>query len=87
MTTYQRSEDPFLDVERSPVGGDCPACGAARLAAYPVLSERGWERVVKCQECLTSVSRERWHLLGGIDLGVDLSRGRSGAEPNVRSKA
>jgi hypothetical protein len=32
-----------------------------------VVSVGGWLRVVKCQRCLTSVSRERWHRLGDVD--------------------
>lgn len=47
--------------------GVCPACGAAALRSYPVLSEGGWFLVVKCQECLTSVSRDGWNRLGYVD--------------------
>jgi NMD protein affecting ribosome stability and mRNA decay len=54
-------------VDRIPVPGQCPRCGAAELAEYPVLSTGGWFQVVKCQRCLTSVRRERWHRLGGVD--------------------
>ncbi len=45
-------------VRREAVAGACTACGAAALAAYPVLSEGGWFRVVKCQQCLVSQARE-----------------------------
>lgn len=55
-------------VDREPVPGDCPACGAAELRAYPVLSEGGWFRVVKCGQCLHSVTRQRWSLLGPVQL-------------------
>ncbi|MBN9108369.1 MAG: hydantoinase B/oxoprolinase family protein [Pseudonocardia sp.] len=58
-------------VEREPVGGACGRCGAARLARYPVLAENGWELVVKCQACLRSTSRERWHRLGNLRLLED----------------
>lgn len=58
-------------VERNPVPGGCPACGATELRAYPVLSEGGWFRVVKCGECLHSVSRQRWSLLGPVRLTSD----------------
>lgn len=66
------SENPViaqgLSVERERVEGSCPSCGAAELSAYPVLSEGGWYRVVKCQRCLTSLSREPWGLLGPVSL-------------------
>lgn len=42
---------------RTPVPGLCPACGAARLMRYAVLSEGGWFDATKCQDCLTSVTR------------------------------
>lgn len=47
-----------VHLERQPVTGPCLACGAEMLAAYPVLSEGGWFKVVKCQVCLASESRE-----------------------------
>lgn len=59
---------PGLSVERKPVDGSCPSCDAAELSAYPVLSEGGWYRVVKCQRCLTSLTREPWTLLGPVSL-------------------
>jgi hypothetical protein len=55
---YPRPDTPTVAVERVPVEGTCPECGAADLRAYPVLSEGGWYQVVKCQACLASVSRE-----------------------------
>jgi N-methylhydantoinase B len=58
-------------VEREPVAGECAQCGAARLARYPVLAEEGWELVVKCQVCLHSATRERWHRLGYLRLLED----------------
>lgn len=57
-----------ISVEREPVDGSCPSCGAAQLSAYPVLSEGGWYRVVKCQRCLASLAREPWALLGPVSL-------------------
>ena len=60
-----------LDVTRDPVDGTCPECGHQELASYPVCSEGGWFTVVKCQHCLHSVSRERWALLGPIQLLAD----------------
>jgi len=54
-------------VVREAVQGSCPACGAAELARYPVLSNGGWFEVVKCQQCLASVRREPWNRLGYVD--------------------
>lgn len=71
MSSYPRPAELTLSVEKEPVQGTCPACGAAALMQYPVLSEGGWFQVVKCQECLHSVSRERWSRLGPIELLVD----------------
>lgn len=62
---------PPVTAERKPVEGVCPNCSAASLASYPVNSEGGWFIVVKCQDCLHSVSRERGPLLGPIQLLVD----------------
>ena len=55
-------------VPRSDVEGVCPECNASQLMAYPVLSDGGWWQVVKCQECLHSVSRAKWSLLGPVQL-------------------
>lgn len=64
---YRRPDTPTVAVERVPVSGQCSACGAAALAAYAVLSEGGWFKVVKCQACLHSLSRVA-DLSGPIDL-------------------
>jgi hypothetical protein len=66
MHTFPRPEQTHLTVEREPVEGVCPACGARALASYRVLGEGGLWDVVKCQECLTSVSRERAPRLGSL---------------------
>ncbi len=69
------SNDSGIRVERTPVDGACPECRQTGLHAYPVLSEGGWFEVVKCQHCLCSVSRKRWHLLGPVHLtshGLDI---------------
>jgi transposase-like protein len=71
VSSYPRPTELTLSVEKEPVQGTCPICGAAALQRYPVLSEGGWFQVVKCQECLHSVSRERWSRLGPIELLVD----------------
>jgi hypothetical protein len=57
-SSFPRPAELTLDVERTPVAGTCPACGAAALAEYAVLSEGGWWNVRKCQRCLVSVARE-----------------------------
>lgn len=64
---YMRPSTATVTVERLAVAGNCSACGAAELAAYPVLSEGGWFQVVKCQACLTSMSREA-DLVGPVEL-------------------
>lgn len=65
---------PFVSVAREPVAGSCPDCGAEALRRYPVVGERGWEMVTKCQACLCSVERQRWGRLGPHSLLVDLVR-------------
>ncbi|GEC29357.1 hypothetical protein PSA01_63860 [Pseudonocardia saturnea] len=60
-----------MSLVKTPVEGTCPRCGADDLRRYPVNSEGGWFEVVKCQSCLHSVSRERWHLLGSLQLLSD----------------
>jgi hypothetical protein len=62
-------------VERTPVEGICPECGAAELAAYRVLGEGGWWDVRKCQRCLCSLSREKAPLFGSyVPLGLEITR-------------
>jgi hypothetical protein len=56
---------------KTPVDGECPECGARELRQYPVLAAGGWFDVTKCQRCLASVSRTRWHRLGWIHLPED----------------
>ncbi|MBV9817391.1 MAG: hypothetical protein JOZ07_03450 [Solirubrobacterales bacterium] len=66
MHTFPRPAEATVSVAREPVEGECAACGAQELRSYPVLSEGGWFRVVKCQRCLVSKSREPWNLAGSI---------------------
>ncbi len=40
--TFQRSAERHLHVERTPLAGSCPECGAQELAAYRVLSDGGF---------------------------------------------
>ena len=63
---------PTREVVRNTVEGTCEECGAGTLAEYPVLTESGWLRVVKCQSCLHSASRTKWNRLGSIQLIEDL---------------
>ncbi|MEE3852995.1 hypothetical protein VZC37_21845 [Gordonia sp. LSe1-13] len=67
MTASEPASEGLV-VEKNPIAGECTQCGAATLAAYPVLSEGGWFRVVKCQTCLHSMDREPWTRLGPVSL-------------------
>jgi hypothetical protein len=69
---HPRPTEATLSVEREDVDGQCPACGESTLQSYPVLSEGGWFDVVKCSNCLHSVSREPGPKLGPIELLSDL---------------
>jgi uncharacterized Zn finger protein len=71
MSDFSRPQELFVSVERAPVAGNCPECGAEALARYPVISEGGWELVTKCQQCLCSVEREPWKRLGPVTLLSD----------------
>jgi len=71
MSTYPRPEELTLSVERTDADGECPECGQGPLQSYPVLSEGGWWDVVKCQNCLHSVSREPGPRLGSIEMLAD----------------
>ncbi|BBF99370.1 MULTISPECIES: hypothetical protein [Pseudonocardia] len=71
MPPFARPQEPTVSLVKTPVEGTCPRCGADDLRRYPVNSEGGWFEVVKCQSCLHSVSRERWHLLGSLQLLSD----------------
>ena len=60
MHTFQRPTEPYLSVERRPVRGKCPECGAEELAQYRVLGDGGWfdVRSVASQE-----SPDGWALI------------------------
>ena len=70
MTSYPRPSELTLEVTKERVAGSCPECGADDLAAHPVLGEGGWFLVVKVRPALYSVQRERWALLGPVDVLV-----------------
>jgi vanillate/4-hydroxybenzoate decarboxylase subunit D len=55
---FIRPEQLYLRATREPVDAACGECGGTHAAAYRVLSEGGWWNVVKCQDCLASISRE-----------------------------
>lgn len=71
MPPFPRPQEPTVSLVKEPVAGSCPQCGQEELRRYPVNSEGGWFLVVKCQNCLHSVTRERWHLLGSLQLLSD----------------
>lgn len=68
MHYFARPTELTLSVDREAIDGTCPACGASRLARYPVVAEHGWTMVVKCQSCLHSVTRTPHAPLGSIRL-------------------
>ena len=73
--TFQRPTEQYLSVERLPVDGACPECGAEALAAYRVLSDGGWFDVRKCQRCLASASREPAPPFGSyVPLGLQIAK-------------
>jgi hypothetical protein len=73
--SFPRPDTPHLSVERRPVEGACPECGASELADYPVFSEGGWWNVRKCQRCLASIKREPGPIFGSyVPLGLQISR-------------
>jgi hypothetical protein len=77
--TFQRPAEKHLAVERKPVEGACPECGAEALAEYRVLSDGGWFDVRKCQRCLCSVSREPAPPFGPyVPLGLQIAKGQQG---------
>jgi hypothetical protein len=69
--SFARPTELAPQQERETIAGECPGCGAAALKRYPVLSEGGWFLVTKCQDCLHSVNREPWALLGHVKLRTD----------------
>ena len=77
--TFQRPTERYLSVERRPVDGACPECGAEELAEYRVLSDGGWFDVRKCQACLCSVSREPAPPFGSyVPLGLQIAKDAGG---------
>jgi hypothetical protein len=74
LVAFTRPQERFVFQEREPVQAACPECGGTEASRYPVVSEKGWEMVVKCQACLCSLEREKWARLGPIQLLEDAIR-------------
>jgi hypothetical protein len=55
---YPRPTEQYLRVERAPVEGTCPECGAADLRRYPAFTQRGPKIVTKCQSCFALAVEE-----------------------------
>ncbi|WP_131745944.1 hypothetical protein [Frankia sp. Cppng1_Ct_nod] len=66
MSPSTSPPDSKLLVAKENTDGICPECGDTALQRYPVLSEGGWFEVVKCRECLASLSRTPWSRLGTV---------------------
>ena len=66
MHSHPRPITPTVHSPRLDVPGRCPECGLENLSSYRVISENGWWNVVKCQNCLASVSRERGPMFGAF---------------------
>lgn len=62
--SFTRPVETHLKAPRHQASGHCGECGSQALARYRVLSEGGFWNVVKCQDCLASISRERGPLFG-----------------------
>ena len=55
---YPRPRERYVAVERIPVEGECPECGAAELSRYPAFTARGPKIVHKCQACFALAREE-----------------------------
>ena len=79
MSGTRSAPAPGIDVERETVTADeleelgvdladYPGSTEADFKRYPVLSEGGWYIVVKHQPTLSTVSKQKWTLLGPVKL-------------------
>ena len=59
MDSFPRPTEEYLYEKKEKVARVCPECGGHDVAAYRVLTDRGWWDVVKCQDCLCSLERQR----------------------------
>ena len=71
MLTYTRPTEKFISVKKENVASQCPQCKSTNIKKYPVLSNSGWYQVVKCQDCLYSLEREKGLRYGSIGLVSD----------------
>lgn len=73
MLDHPRPEDKELFVNKTIVESKCPECGSDRVRYYDVVSEGGWWEVVKCQDCLHSLDRNKSsNQYGSLSLLTDL---------------
>ena len=59
MDNFPRPTEERLYEKKEKIDATCPECGKRDIAAYKVLTDGGWFDVVKCQDCLYSLKRER----------------------------
>jgi hypothetical protein len=55
---YARPTERYLAVERVPVTGNCPECGAGDVRRYPAFTARGPRLVQKCRACFALVRED-----------------------------
>jgi hypothetical protein len=59
MDSFPRPTEEYLYEKREKVAQVCPECGSHDVASYRVITDGGWWDVVKCQDCLCSLERQR----------------------------
>ena len=59
MDSFPRPVQERIYEKKKKVKSICLECGSHDIAAYRVLTDGGWWDVVKCQDCLHSLKRER----------------------------
>lgn len=73
MLEQPRPVEKELFVEKTKVEKECPECGGSDIRYYDVVSEGGWWEVVKCQDCLHSLERNKAsNQYGSMSLLTDL---------------
>lgn len=71
MLTYTRPTEKFIFIKKEDVAAQCPQCKSTNIKKYPVFANSGWYQVVKCQDCLYSLEREKGPRYGVIGLVSD----------------
>ncbi|ETI69003.1 hypothetical protein [Neobacillus vireti] len=72
MKPVLRPNESYINADKKLVTGEaCPECRSINIKVYSVLSEGGWLKVKKCQNCLTSLERERAGLFGSMSTLTD----------------